>query len=411
MTRLLIYAILAAVGVALVLGLQSHGGAVTIWWSEWRLDLSLSTALFALAGLFIAHLVLTRVLGWLMDIPARVRRSQARRAELRRLKALADLALDFHEGRFARVMKSAEDFQAQFGELQEAQRPVSRLVSVMAARAAHELRDPLLRKRWLARLSSEDLSKSDHPHLLALTEAQFALDEHQPVAALESLEGLMRGERRQIHTMRLLTRAYQLGEQWEDLIRITKLLENRHAISHLVADHNREMAVRGLLKKAAADATAVRRVSDLLSREDLHQPGVAMVVSTAHLAAGRPGEARRLIEAALREKWDDRLLPIYADCDDNVGAQLAQMEEWSRQQVASHEMHLALGRLYHRAQQMGKAGVHLEQAVAARTSTEALLALAQWADDQGDAEAARRHWRQAASLRSTALARSAARQY
>lgn len=410
MTRLLIYAILAAVVVALVLGLQSHGGAVTIWWSEWRLDLSLSTALFALAALFIAHLVLTRVLGWLMDIPARVRRAQAKRAELRRLKALADLALDFHEGRFARVMKSAEDFRAQFGELQEAQRPVSRLVSVMAARAAHELRDPLLRKRWLARLSSEDLSKSDHPHLLALTEAQFALDERQPVRALESLEGLIRGERRQIHTMRLLTRAYQLGEQWEDLIRITKLLENRHAISHLVADHNREMAVRGLLKKAP-DAAAVRRVADMLSREDLHQPGVAIAVSSAYLAAAHPGEARRLIEAALREKWDDRLLPIYADCDDNVAAQLAQMEEWARHQTASHEMHLALGRLYHRAQQMGKAGVHLEQAVAARTSAEALLALAQWADDQGDTEAARRHWRQAASIRSTAPARSAAPQY
>ncbi len=415
MTRLLGYAIVMAVVVALVLGLQSHGGAVSVWWADWRLDLSLATALFALAGIFIAHLIFTRILGWVMDIPTRIRRAQARRAELARLKALADLALDFHEGRYARVMKAADDFQKDFSDLQEAQRPVSRLVSVMAARAAHELRDTLLRQRWLKRLASDDLGSSDHPHLLALTEAQFALDERHPRQALESLEGLIKGERRQIHTMRLLMRAYQLGEQWTDLIRITKLLENRHAISHLVGDHNREIAIRQLLRAAGADPQAIKGCVGLLSREELHQPGVAMVVAQAYLAAARPGEARRLIEAALREKWDDRLLTLYAQCDDNPAAQLAQMEAWSAQHPGGgHEMLLALGRLYHRAKQMGKAGVYLEQAVSIKKTSEGLLSLAAWADDQGDVDAARRHWREAASIRFTpqaAQARSAAPQY
>ena len=100
--------------------------------------------------------------------------------------------------------------------------------------------------------------------------------------------------------MRLLMRAYQLGEQWTDLIRITKLLENRHAISHLVGDHNREIAIRQLLRSAGADPQAIKGAVGLLSREDLHQPGVAMAVAQAYLAAARPGEARRLIEAALR---------------------------------------------------------------------------------------------------------------
>ena len=91
------------------------------------------------------------------------------------------------------------------------------------------------------------------------------------------------------------------------------------------------------------------------------------------------------------------------------------MEAWSAQHHGGgHEMHLALGRLYHRTKQMGKAGVYLEQAVSIKKTAEGLMSLAAWADDQGDVDAARRHWREAASIRSTsqaAQARSVAPQY
>jgi HemY protein len=415
MTRILIWAILFAIAVAVVMGMQSMGGAVTIWWSDWRIDFALSTAIFILIGLAIVHLLLTQLLRWIGDIPERFRRARLHRKESKRIKRLADLALDFTEGRYARVTKAAEEFERDFDGLEDAKRPVQRLVAVMAAKASHEMRDMGLRARWMKRLEALSKDETDHPHLQPLTLAQFALDERDGRAALQSLDSVLQGERRQIHTLRQVMKAYQLSAQWPELIRITKLLENRSAISHILADHNREVAARGMLSSPRLDRSQVRHVMDLLSKDDLHRPGPASVIARAMLKLGQASEARRLIEASLKVQWDDRLLEVYADCEDDCPAQLAKVEEWSRERGDSFAMSWALGRLHQKCGQAGKAGLYLEQALEHRQSVRALLALADWAEAQSDTERARdlRQRALAASVLNplTAPERSAAPQY
>ncbi|MEY2776918.1 MAG: hypothetical protein RLY30_1016 [Pseudomonadota bacterium] len=399
MTRLVTLLLLLAILVAAVLAFQSYGGAVSIWWSVWRLDMALSTAIFS--ALLLAFLLYLAY--WLLaaigGLPSWFERQRQRARARNRVAALADLVLDFEEGRFARVTKSAKAFVDEFQDMPEARQTVDRMVATLAARAAHALRDPALRAQWMLRLEAKTDEQPAHPQIQTLLAAEFALDERRGEEGLKALEPLVAGDRKHVHAMRLLLRAYQQTARWVDVLRVLRLLENRKALVSGHAQAIRERALDSLLLEAGSDPSLVQSAVALLSADEQSQPSTARRIAWAWLRAGEPGRARRLIESVLTQHWDDALLEPYADCEDDAASQLAQLDRWVSQQPGrqgSFEMAWARGRLLERRGHLDESVIALERALQVRPSVRVALLLADLSERAGSPERAR-HFRAVAS--------------
>lgn len=393
MIRLLSLLLISAILVAGVMALQSYGGAVSVWWSDWRLDMALSTAIFM--SLVLASLVYAVfwVIGALGGLPSWFERQRQRARARNRLAALAEMVLDYEEGRFARVTKSASDYIDQFQDMPQAQKPVERMVASLAARAAHALRDPALRTQWMRRLEVGQGERPAHPQIQTLLAAEFALDEHRGEEGLQALKPLVEGDRKHVHAMRLLLRAHQQTGQWAEALRVLRLLENRKALAPAHGQAIRERALDALLLEAGRDSRRVRAAVDLLSAQEQAEPSTARRIAWAWLRSGEPRQARRLIESVLAQHWDDSLLEPYADCIEDAGRQLAQLERWAGERNGvqdGFEFAWARGRLLERLGRTEEAVSALERALAVRPSVRVALRLADLAEQSGQTDRARR---------------------
>jgi len=399
MIRLLSLLLILALLVASVLAFQSYGGAVSIWWSDWRLDMALSTAVFAALTLaFLLYLALS-MLAALGGLPHWIERQQQRARARNRVAALADLVLDFEEGRFARVTKAAMDYVDQFQDMPDARQPIERMVATLAARAAHALRDPGLRDHWMQRLQASPEDQPAHPQIQTLLAAEFALDERRGEEGLRALEPLVAGDRKHVHAMRLLLRAYQQTGRWADVQRVLRLLENRKALAPGHIQAIRERALGAMLLDAGNDRRGVEAAVALLSAEEQAQSSAARRIAWAWLRVGEPARARKLIETVLGQTWDDSLLEPYADCNHDAASQLAQLERWTSQRPdrgSSFEMGWARGTMLARLGRSEEAVQSLERALQVRDSVRVALLLADLAEQEGRADRAR-YYRQVAS--------------
>jgi HemY protein len=233
----------------------------------------------------------------------------------------------------------------------------------IAASAAHQLRDPTLRDELLSKLKTVEAEVLRQDPLIApLLEAQFAVDERKGAKALAALVPLTRGDRRHVHTLRLALKANQLQENWEEVLRISKLLENRKAINLVEAARYKEQVARAWIK------------------------------------ADRHKDARRMLESAIDQHWDTGLCMLYAQCDDSPKEQLSKLEEWLQRYPLDPQLNWALGRLCQRQQLWGKARMHLEASLRQKPMVQTHLALAEIAESLGEKETAAIHWKAAAKL-------------
>ena len=396
--RLLAWLLIAAVFVSLVLGLQSQGGAVSIWWSDVRVDFALSTAVFLMVGLAVVFVWLNRWWSWLFGLAGRFRAYRSRQRDLKRVRVLSDLGLDFSEGRYARVLKEAERFDRQFEDVPGSRQAVMRWVHAMAARAAHALSDRQARDGFMAQI--EDMGTPDlpHPQLKPLLLAEFALDEQRGEEAVEILAPVMKSDRKHIYAMRLMLRAHEQAGQWSEVLRVVRLLENRKALHEVVVRKTKAKAFSALLKQANQQVKATQAVIDGLSRQERHDPELMALAARALLAFGLQGKARALLEPALKTQLDDRLLQAYAECHDDPAQQYNSLEKWASGQTRTVALHWALGRLSQAQGLWGKAHVHLEHALELRPSLKICLALGETAHEMGDEEKALAYWRRASEM-------------
>lgn len=396
MSRLLIWTMFIAAYVAVVLGLQADGGAVSVWWSGWRIDMALSTAVFSVSLLVLAVWLLARGVDWLTGLPDRLRSARDRSRARHRVESLADLMLDFSEGRYSRVIKAAAGLQSDLRDQNQLPINVSRLVATLAARAAHALGDTGQRDLWLGRVGGQEVGSANHPQLKSLLVAEFALDDHLGQTALKALEPLTQGDRKHIYAKRLLLRAQQQVGHHAEVLRLVRLLENRKAIVPLAAHRARESAVEGLLRSARHDRQELRRALAELKGDERLEPRVARLVAQAQLAAGLDAEARKTLEAALKREWDDRLVGLYAHCRDDPKDQLARLEGLAKDRQPSYELHFARGQFCRSLGQLDTAEAHLEEARKLRATAEVCLSLAELADQRGAPERVRQLSREAA---------------
>ena len=385
-----------AAAVAVVIVGRFDAGYVVFVQPPYRVEVS--TLFFAIAAfvLFAGLYALLRLLGQTAALPGAVRAFRLRRRRERAHAALASALQAYYEGRYARVEKDATQAYENG--------PVPGVAALLAAHAAHEMREFERRDRWLERADAlgEALAAAR-----AASRAQFALEERDFPRARDALRSLQGSDAKQPATQRMLLRAERGSGSWEEVLRLSTQLAKREAIAPSAAEEYKVQANVELLQGSADDAAAFeRRWRAIGSREQAH-PRIAAAGARHATALGRAALARDIIEKALAAEWTPPLVRLYGELPAGLEAperaaearkRIERAERWLLERERDPELLATLGRLCAHVELWGKARSFLEASLSFEESRTAHLELARLAERLNEPAEAQNHYRRAAEL-------------
>jgi HemY protein len=399
MRRLFWIVLTIALAVAVALIIQRFPGNVLVVVDQWRLQVSLSFAIMALLALFVSVYVAIRFVVWLTDLPNRYRGWRGQRAERRDQSHLEQGWIALLEGRHAfaekvltRVSADSKDWKRQV------------LADLSAARAAHETgaydrRDHLIQKAQ--QLTTHDGKQSSMATAVAAAAADLWLDQGQAEAALEALNRAGVQERKDVHTLRLLLRTHQQLNNHEQVLDLARRLRRQQAISTEQADRLIETAAAHLIKSKSlsADSSEWESFWKSLRAEEKVLVSVALAGSDAYQASGKLKESSKVLEAAIKESFEPRLLQAYAKAEtEQVTPRLQNAERWLTQRENDPNLLVTLGALCLAAQMWGQAQRYLEQSALQRSDSHVNALLGSLFDRLGQPERAAQFWRKATAV-------------
>jgi len=383
----------AAVAVAVFGRLQE--GYVLFVYAPWRIEVSL--LLFAIAAVlgFVLLYAGARLLAGTLALPTTVRAYREQRVRERAHASLAAALHAYFEGRYARALRDAQ--------LAYDAGPTPGLAALVAARAAHAMRNPDDRDRWLGRAEAA----ADSPREARLvTQAGFALDEQDYPAARNALQSLHAGGPRHIASVRMLLNAERGAGNWEQVLHLASQLDKRGAIAPVLAGQYRVQAQVELLARSASDRGAFeRRWASIPAKERLH-PRVAAAGARHAAELGAAALAREIMEKGLEADWSAALATAYGEIPMLASAERAaearrrieRAERWLLEHPRDPQLLATLGRLCEHAELWGKAQNYLEASLSFEESRAAHYELAQLAEKLGKSGDAQKHLRRAAEL-------------
>jgi HemY protein len=379
--------VVIALAVAVSLAARYGEGYALVVYPPWRVEISLTLAILALVALFaVLHGVL-RLAAHAVRLPAEVAAFRRRSRATRGQNALREAWQAFLEGRFARSQK----FAAKAYELEAA----PGLAALVAARSAHALRDPERRRQWLGR--AEGAAGASRNARLA-TEAELALDERRFEEAGAILRELHATGPRHVSTLRLLLRAEQGLQNWDEVLRCLRLLEKRGAIAPEQAQQLRITATIENLRKKALDAESLEAFWQRVPSADRVEPRIAAAAARLFIGLGACRPAHALLRAALEAGWSSELAALYGECADEGDAleRLEQCERWLKREPQDAALLATLGRLCAERGLWGKATSYLDASLSIQPSRAAHVAAARVYERIGREAEANRHYRAAA---------------
>jgi len=390
--------LLAVAGAAVALAVigRAHSGYVLLFYPPWRVEMSMVFFAIAAAALFAALFFLFRLLGAVLSLPVTVRAWRLRRRHERAHAALAAALQAYYEGRYARSEKEAT-IAFEGG-------PNPGVAALLAARAAHQMRDFDRRDRWLERAdgSGEALQAAR-----LVSRAELALEDRDFAAARDALRNLHGAGPKHVATTRLLLRAERGAGAWDEVLRLATQLSKRDAISPALAEEYKVQATVELLARSADDAGALERRWRGIAAADRVQPRIAAAGARHATALGRAALAREILENALAAEWVPQLVSLYGDLPGGLAeeekirearARIERAERWLLERNRDAQLLAALGRLCAHAELWGKARSFLEASLSFEESRAARIELARLAERLGQADEAQRHFRKAAEL-------------
>lgn len=377
--------VLAALGVLAALMAQFNDGNVAIFVPPYRVDLSLNFFLLLLALLLLAVYLLARLGHALAEFPRRVAAYRASRDVMGSLRALRMALLALLEGRYARVERAARDAQAS---------PESAaLAALLAARAAHRMQEYGRRDDWLRRAEGD---RSVNMARL-VSSAEMWTETRETGRAQEAIGELQRAGGRHIHASRIALGVNAQAHRWDEVLKGVRLLGKRRALHEASAQGFRLAAYRGRLADRSLDADDLVAECRRIPTEELRRPELAAEAARLLAAVGRGDVAAELIEAALADGWDARLVELYGRIDaPPYRSRIEKASAWLGEHANDAALLRALGLLCEREQLWGKARGFLADSRKLAPSGETSLALARIAEATGDEAAAREYFREAA---------------
>ncbi len=381
MRILFAFLLLAALAVVAALLFKLNAGYALFVAPPYRVEVSLNAFIvFLVVGFLLLHLVL-RLAARIARMPADVRESRRRRnAERARSKQDASVVA-LLEGRYGKARQYAEEALAV---------PQSTgLPALLGARAAVDMREFAQAEALLAR-PDVGVASLTVPRLML--EADMALAQEQPGAALDKLSELRREAGLHTAALRLEVRALTAARRFAEIPPIVDQLVKRKVYDTEQGDLLRASAHAEALAGFRHDAAGLRNYWNRLSDTDRTNPKVARAAATAFLALGGDRESAEIVVRCLDRNWDSELAVLYAQCKAaDATRQLEVAERWLT--VHDHDATLlyALGRLCERESLWGKAQTYLEASLALEDRWRTRVALGELFGKLGRTELASTH--------------------
>ncbi|NMG44837.1 heme biosynthesis protein HemY [Aromatoleum toluvorans] len=379
-----------AAGVAMLANVND--GYVLVVLPPWRIQLSLNLLIVGLIVAFLSAYVVLRMIRRTMALPGRVVQYRERRRKEKAGRALRDGIRALFEGRFAQSLKLAG---AAFSDADNRS-----MAALVAARAAHAMRDDTRYRIWLGRAAEQE-GESRVARLM--TEAELAVEGRRFEEAAERLEHLRMAGHRHIALLRLSLRVASALARWDEVLRTARQLYKHKAMS--------EEQMRSVLRRAhlermrelAGDAEGLAAYWKGIPADELSDRRMVERAVPYLAATGQGALARKTLERLLEAEWDSGLARLYGSCCEGDAVDcLARGEKWLRMYPKDAGLLYALGRLCANAQLWGKAQSYLEASLNLAPSVETHLALARLFESRLDRpDEAQAHYR-AAAERSTA---------
>jgi HemY protein len=385
--------LLTTVAVVLAVALRENTGQVLIMLNTWRIQVSFAFAVLVLVASFIILYVVVRLLTWLTGIPMRVRAWRDRRQVRLDHELLEQGWTELLEGRYANAEK---DLTKLLDQSRSANRQV--LAGLSAARAAHALGEFARRDSLLAQAKDKAGSDTGLSEAVATAAADLYLDQGLAQQALDVLLPLQQTGARHVHTLRLLLRAYRQLNRSDQVLVLARTLSRRKALPSIEARPLIEMAAAARLRETLPSGDWQKIWKDLKSDERTLTE-VALAGAAAFEAAGQPLEASKILEAALEQALDPRLLEAYARCDPSqVARRLEKTEAWLQKTPEAPELLTTLGNLCLSGQLWGQAELYLTRSLARRSDARVHALLASLFDKLERPQEAATQWRLATAV-------------
>ena len=384
---------LFATAIGLAVAARFNPGNVVLFYPPYRIDLSLNFFLLIALVSFVLLYLLISTLRSARQMPARVAAYRREKREREGNRALRESLKALFEGRFGHAEKAARravDSPDNIG-----------LAALIGARAAHRMRQVSRRELWLSSIEHDASLKTAR----LMTSIELLVDDHNPELALAAVKELNASGTRHIHALRWALKANQYAKNWPEVLRLVRSLDKHDALHPALSRRLRELAYEDLLSDRSQDPESLRRIWFDIPADDRTTPFVAVRAAAAFNARGLHGEACAVVEKALMEEWDDRLVHAYRDSAAAEGSsalltQIECCEDWTKQRPTDPELALTLGTLCLKQKLWGKAQRHLERALSdaieARLMRESHLKLAQLHEALDHPEEAAVHYRQCA---------------
>ena len=385
-----------AAAVALVMLGRIDSGYVLFVYPPYRVEASMALYAVAMLVAFVLFYAAIRLLSHMVGLPAYVRAWRARRRREHAHAALAAALQAYYEGRYARAEKEATvAFDSG---------PHPGLAALIAARAAHQMRDFARRDHWL---DKADASGERMRAACLVTRAELALEDRDFAAARDALRSLHGAGPKQIATTRMLLRAERGAGAWDEVLRLATQLGKRDAIAPALAEEYKAQATIELLARSATDADAFERRWRSLDARERIQPRVAAAAARHATSLNLAALAREILEKALEAEWSAPLVVAYGELPRGLAeaartaearARIERAERWLLERSRDPQLLGALGRLCAQAELWGKAKSFLEASLSFEETRAAHLDLARLSEKLGQPADAQRHFRRAAEM-------------
>ena len=394
--RVLIWIIIIfalAVGLSMLIS-QDWGYVQFVVPQWWRVQVSTKFFVVALLVAFTVAYLLIRLIRSALSLPEVVVQWRERRRRIRADRSLREAVVTLHAGRYAKALKFAEKaYEA--SDYPEA-------AILLAARAAHALRDEPRYREWIERLSSE---AENAQAARLMTEAELAVVSCDYEEAAQKLDVLQPDGRRNIAAMRLLLRVSIALWRWDESLRLIHLLRKHKALSE---EQARPLLCRVHIERLRACADEASATDDGKSDElaemwkaipSDEREDRQLVLEAVPLFArvGKGYVVRRTLERLLDAEWDTALARLYGFCGD-VGACLSKGEKWLLDHREDPGLLFSLGRLCAESQLWGKAVEYFELSLRWQPEVETHLALANLFKHLERKEDEQKHYRAAAEM-------------
>ena len=302
---------LFAVAVASALLASNNVGTVSIFWTPYRVDVSLNLVLFGLVVVLLTMHWAQRALTALFELPRQAKRWRLQQKERSVHAALLDGMAQFMEGRFLRARKSAElvlvreKSLSDAGESLEHSGALRSVAHILAAESAHALQDKSSRQKHLdAALQEPMTGQSSLRQSLVegamLRAARWSLDDRNASESLLWLDRLPQGVSRRTLAMRLRLKAARLAGEPSQALDTALLLIKHRAFKAEAA----ESMVRSLVFELIANTHELGQMQRLWARlGEAQRQSTDLAIQAAQHWLHLKGDAA-IARAWLKPIWD-----------------------------------------------------------------------------------------------------------